>query len=159
MLSPKFRPPAIPQPANLAMGALAGWWSFCVIKAAGQDPGSGFILFFAILAAFFRIIVYISRVATPFNIWGRIATGRIVVPGFDKVFVTPLAVVVAAMLGSIVIKHSGAWYAVTESVVIAVVWCVLFGGGPTLRSWALTGQLRLRSPASFGANKQTIRQV
>jgi hypothetical protein len=160
MLSPKVRPPAISQRTNLALGTLAGWWSFCVIKASDMDPSSGgVVLVFAIVAALIRLAVYTIGVAAPFNIWGRLATGRIVVPGFDKVFVTPLAVVVAAIIGNILINHSGTWYAVTESAVIAVLWWVLFGGGPTLRSWALTGQFRFRSPAIAHANKQMVRPV
>jgi hypothetical protein len=160
MLSPKVRPPAISQRTNLALGVLAGWWSFCIIKATDMDPSSGgVILVFAILAALIRLVVYNIGVAAPFNIWGRIVTGRIVVPGFDKVFVTPLAVVVAAIVGNIMINHSGPWYPVTESIVIAFLWWVLFGGGPTLRNWALTGQFRIRPPANVNGNKIMIRPI
>jgi hypothetical protein len=81
------------------------------------------------------------------------------VPGFDKIFVTPLVVVIAANIGSFLINHSGKWYPVTESVVIAVLCWLLLGGGPTLRNWALTGQFRIRPPAILNANKQLIRQV
>jgi hypothetical protein len=162
MLSPKVRPPAISQRTNFALGALAGWWSYCIIKASpadATDPTSGFILFFAILAALARLGVYAIGLAAPFNIPGRIVTGRILVPGFDKVFMTPLAVVVTAIIGGIIINHSGDRFAVTASIVIAVLFWVLFGGGPTLRCWALTGQFRIRPPASVNANKQIIRQV
>lgn len=163
MLSPKVQPPAISQRTNLALGALAGWWSFCIfccMKANEADPmPGGVILFFAILAAVVRLGVYAIGVATPFNILGRITTGQILVPGFDKIFATPLAVVAAAIIGNIIINHSGAWYPVVEPIVISVLWWVLFGGGPTLRSWALTGQFRLRPPAIINANKQMIRQV
>jgi len=165
VLSPKVRPPAVSHRTTLALGALAGWWSFCLIKAASTDPDAdmsvvpGVILFFAIIAALTRLVAYGARTAPPFNIWGRIATGRIVVPGFDRIFVTPIAVVIGAIIGGAIIKHSGAWYAVADSIVIAVLWCILFGGGPTLRNWALTGQFRLRPPAIAGANKQSVRQV
>lgn len=163
VLSPKLRPPAVSQRTNLALGTLAGWWSFCLIKAFAIEPAdigsaSGVILVFTILAAFVRLGIYASGISTPFNIFGRIATGRIVVPGFDKIFATPIAVVIAALIGTMIVRRSGAWYPVTQSLVIAIVWCVLFGGGPTLRNWALTGQVRLRPPAMVG-NKQRIRQV
>jgi hypothetical protein len=160
MLSPKVQPPAISQRTNLALGALAGWWCFCIIRASDMDPvPAAVLLVCAVFAVMIRLLVYIIGTAPPFNIWGRIATGRIVVPGFDKVFVTPLAVVVWAMIGGIIINRSGAWYPVAESVVVAVLWWVLFGGGPTLRSWALTGQVRVRAPVIVNANRQLIRQA
>lgn len=158
-LSPKVRPPSVSQRTSVALGALAGWWSFCIIRGSGMDPLPEFVLFFAIFAAFIRVGVYRSGVVAPFNIWGRIVTGRIVVPGYDKVYVTPLAVVVLGVVACIVIKRSGAWYPVGESVMMAVIWSVLFSGGPTLRNWALTGLFRLRPPAMVNANKQTIRPV
>ncbi len=164
ILSPRLRPPSISHRTNLALSVLTGWWSFCLIKASDMDvsdvgSASDLILLFAMLAAFVRLGVYIGGISTPFDIFGRIATGRIVVPGFDRIFATPIAVVIAGIIGSMIIKRSGEWYPVTISVVIAVLWCVLFGGGPTLRNWALTGQFRLRPPTLVRANKQTIRQV
>ena len=160
MLSPKVQPPAISQRTNLALGALAGWWSFCIIKASDMDPvPAAILLFCAVFAAMIRLLVYIIGTAAPFNIWGRIVTGRIVVPGFDKVFATPLAAVILALIGGITINRSGAWYPVTESVLVAVLWWVLLGGGPTLRNWALTGQIRVRAPVIVNANRQLIRQA
>jgi hypothetical protein len=159
VLSPKIRPPAISPRTNLALGALAGWWSFCIIKASHMEPVPDIIVLFTIVAATLRLLIYAVGAAAPFNILGRLATGRIIVPGFDKIYVTPLAVVVAAMLGGTIVKRAGAWYPVTESIVIAVLWWMLFGGGPTLRNWALTGQFRRRTPAIVNSNKQTIRQV
>jgi hypothetical protein len=163
MLSPKVRPPSISQRTNLALGALAGWWSYCIfcfMKASGADPMPGaVILFFAIIAALARLGVYAIGVSTPFNLWGRISAGRLVVPGYDKIFVTPLAIIAAAIVGSIMINRSSGWNPLMDSIVIAVLWWILFGGGPTLRSWALTGQFRIRPPAIVNANKQMTRPV
>jgi hypothetical protein len=159
VLSPKILPPTISPRTNLALGALAGWWSFCIIKASQMDPLPEIIVLLTIVAATFRLLIYAAGAAAPFNILGRIATGRIIVPGYDKIYATPLAVVVAAMLGGIIIKRSGAWYPETESIVIAILWWVLFGGGPTLRNWALTGQFRRRAPAIVNSNRQMIKQV
>jgi hypothetical protein len=158
-LSPKTQPPAISQRTNLALGALAGWWSFCVIEASQMNPLPEFILVFSIFAALSRLGIYYSGVLAPFNILGRIVTGRLIVPRFDRIFLTPLAVVLTGILGCIIVKRSGQWYPQAESCVIAAIWFVLFGGGPTLRNWALTGQHRLRPPSRLSANKQMVRSV
>ena len=155
----EVRPVSVSITTNLALGALAGWWSFCIIESSQMDPVPELILLFAIIAALIRVGIYCSGVTTPFNIWGRISSGRIIVPGFDKVFLTSLAVVLAAILGDIIIKCSGPLYPVAESCVITLIWYMLFGGGPSLRNWALTGQHRLRPPPRLNASKQMLRPV
>jgi hypothetical protein len=158
-LSPKIRPRSISNRSNLALSTLLGWWSYCVIESSKMNPVPELILFLAILAAIFRLVIYGSGVAPPFNLWGRFASGRIIVPGFDKVFLTPLAAVLAAILGVIIIKRSGPSYPVAESCAIAAICYVLFGGGPTLRKWMLTGHHRLRPPARQNAKREMLRPV
>jgi hypothetical protein len=106
------------------------------------------------VAAFIRVAVYCAGVAPSFNLWGRISTGRLIVPGFDKVFLTPLAVVLLAIIGGMVVKRSGSWYPEVEACLIALISYVLFSGGPTMRNWILTGQHRFRPPTRMNAKKQ-----
>jgi hypothetical protein len=159
LLSPKIKTPSVSNRTNLALSLLIGWWSYCLIIASQMVPVSELMVLFAMLAAIFRLAVYGSSVATPFNFWGRMATGRIIVPGFDRVFVTPLAVALLSVITAIIVERSGHWYPVTESCAIAAIWYLLFGGGPSLRNWILTGQLRLRPPARTNANKRMFRPV
>jgi len=158
-LSPKVQCYSVSLRTSVCLSALFGWWSFCLIKRLGIEPLPELIVFFAIFAATFRLVIYCSGVTPPFNVWGRFASGRIVVPGFDKVFLTPLATVLLGIVGGMIIRRSGSWYPVTECCLIALVWFVLFTGGPTLRNWILTGQHRFRSPARLNANKQQLRSV
>lgn len=162
-LSPKMRRIMVPQRVNIALGALAGWWSYCIIRSSDADPDGlqVLILFFALFGALIRLGIYSAGVAAPFNILGRIVTGRIIIPGYDKIFVAPLAVVIAGVIGEIVVKRSGSWYPVTGSIAFAVIWWVLFGAGPSIRNWALTGQHRLRAPRIVGSssNRQMVRPV
>lgn len=158
-LSPKVQPASVSLLTGISLSTLLGWWSFCVIERSTMEPAPEFILLFAIFAALIRVAVYCSGVMAPFNVWGRITSGRIIVPGYDKIYLTPLAVVLVAILGSIIIKRSGAWHPTAESCVIAVIWFVLFSGGPTLRNWALTGQHRLRPPTRLNASKQAMRSI
>ena len=156
-LSPKVQPPKVSVRANLAWSTLFGWWIFCVIENSKMDPLPELILMFAIFAAAIRLGIYCNGVTPPFNVWGRFVSGRIIVPGFDKVFLTPIAVVLAAILGVIIVKRSGAWYPAAEAVVFAAVWFLLLGGGPSLRNWILTGQFRLKPPNRLNANRQVLR--
>ena len=108
-LSPKLCGKPISRGATLMLGALAGWWSFCIMEAAHDQLSAEVIVLFAVFAAGMRLAIYCAGLAPAFNLWGRIASGRTLMPGFDKVFVTPLATVAVAILGGIIIKHSGSW--------------------------------------------------
>ena len=77
-------------------------------------------------------------------------------PGMELVVAAQKSV---ALLGVIVVKRSGPLYPMAEACLIAVVWWVLCGGGPTLRNWTLTGQFRMTPPVRLQANKQLIRPV
>jgi len=158
-LSPKTELPSVSQRNSVCLGALFGWWSFCFTESATPGPLPELIVFFAFIAGMFRFAIYGNKVSPPFNVWWRIASGRILVPGFDIIFLTPLATVLVAIVGGMIIKRSGSWYPEVEAGVIAVMWYLLFGGGPTLRKWMLTGQFRLRPPARINANKQQLREV
>ena len=159
VLSPKIERRPIPTSTSFFMSALAGWWTYCVIKSSAMESLPGLVLAFASVAAAMRLLIYCARVAPPFNVWGRIASRQFVLPGFDKVFLTPLAVILMGVVGGMIIRRSGLWYPVAESCVIGLLWFVLFTGGPTLRNWILTGQLRFRAGPAYRSNNQMLRPV
>ena len=145
-LSPKVEFPSVSTRTSLCLGLLFGWWTFCLSKALELTLPSGFILFLTVVLAGIRLLIYCGSVATPFNIWGRLASGRLVLPGFDRVFVTPLGVIVLAALGGAYIRGAGSQAAVAGACVVSLLWFVLLAGGPGLRNWLLTGQHRHRAP-------------
>ena len=158
-LSPKIRPVTVSHLTSVCLGTLFGWWSYCFIECARPDPLPELLMLFSFITAFFRLATYVNGTTSPFSLWSRIVWGRILVPGFDKIFLTPLLAVVVGVLGGMLVKHSGDWVPVTESCIFGLIWYVLFAGGPTLRNWILTGQHGFRSPARLNANKQLLRPV
>ncbi len=157
VLGPKIRCLSIPTPAAFGFSALFGWWSFCLIECAQDGPPPEAIIVLTALIAFMRVGIYCSGVVTPFNIFGRFASGKLIIPGFDQVFLTPLVAVLVSLAGGIIIRHSGSWYPFVDAVVIGLICLVLFGGGPTRRKWVLTGDLRFSLPRR--ANNRLLRQV
>lgn len=157
-LSPKIKPPSVSHRTNLAVATVIGWWCYCIVLSTQMDPLPELILVFAFLVAAFRLVIYCNGVVPPFNFLGRIRSGRLIVPGFDKIFLAPLAVVAVAVVGGIIIKRSGPWYPMAEALVVAAVWLVLCGAGPTLSGWVLTGYHRLAPPRRGNSNRQ-VREV
>ncbi len=158
-LSPKIVIRSISTSTSFILSALAGWWTYCVVKSSQMDSLPGLILTFAVVAALTRLAVYCSGVVPPFNVLGRIASGRIVLPGFDNVFLTPLAVVLAGVVGGMIIRRSASCYPAAEAFIMALLLLVLFIGGPSHRKWVLTGRHRFRPPSKVGANNQLLRPV
>lgn len=158
-LSPKVGNAPIAASTSLALSALFGWWTYCAIVSLEIPPSAAALLFFAVMAALMRLGIYCSGVVPSFNLWGRFASGRIIVPGFDQVWVTPLVVIALATAGGVAVRHAGGWYPEVTAGVVALLWWALLSGGPTMRTWVLTGQHRYRSPARLGASKQFLRPI
>jgi hypothetical protein len=141
------------------LGLLVGWWIFCIMNAAEAESSAGLLLFCAVIAAVVRLGIYCNGLGPPFSLRGRIATGRIIVPGFDQVFLTPVVVIALAVAGGAIIRHSGAWHQVATACVVALISFALLNGGPKLQTWLLTGQHRRHPPGHLGTNKQLLRPI
>jgi len=159
MLSPKYEDKTISTSTSLAVSALVGWWTFCIIVNSKGEPLPGLVVAFAVAAATVRWLIYCAGVTPPFSVWGRIASRRLILPGFDRVFLTPLAVILVGIMGGVIVRHAGAWYPVAESCATTILWFVLLSGGPTLRNWMLTGQFRFRPSPAVRGNNQMLRRV
>jgi hypothetical protein len=145
-LSPKADLGSVTVSAGLCLSLLFGWWTYCGVVGTALPAAPELILPFALIAAFVRLGIYATGVTAPFNLRGRIGSGRLLIPGFDKIFLTPIAVVILAIVGSVIIRRSGSWYPEAESATVAITWFAVFSGGPTLRNWLLTGQVRFPGP-------------
>ena len=158
-LSPKVEFLSVSSSTSFFVSLLFGWWTFCAIVGLEIESSPAAILFLGAVAAVVRFAMYCSGLGPSFNLWGRLASGRIIVPGFDRVVVTPLIVLALAVAGGVVIRHSGSWYPAASACLVGLLWFTLLAGGPTMRRWILTGQHRYHSPARLGANKQLLRPI
>ena len=109
---------------------------------AGSDSFSFFSLLFCFYAAFGRLINYIRGCAPPISFLGRIFTGRIIIPRYDVVFVTPLLALFAAIAAAAWAGSHGFGDTLTAACTITVFLLVILNGGPSLSKWRLTGAYR-----------------
>lgn len=145
-LSPKGRPALLSSEASFALALLSGWWVYCLLAAADADISSSFLLFFAGVVASTRVFIYINGAAAPINIWGRLFSGRLIQPGFDVVFLAPLAAFTVAFLGAVAIRHwPFARWALCAATWALTTW-ILLAAPPSLSAWTLTGRLRFHPP-------------
>mgnify|MGYP000517743457 CR=1 FL=1 len=64
--------------------------------------------------------VYLHQVAAPISVFGRLRTGRLVIPGFDKVFVVPALAFVASIALVSTLPDLGASTALTVAAAVSV---------------------------------------
>lgn len=103
-----------------------------------------------------RLYYYQLQHAAPISILGRIATGRLVIPGYDKVFIGPLVIAAVAAGLPAMLGRIGVPFEAAGGVSVTLVLLAYFLIPPSLRSWQLTGTHRMRRKP-FGAANQLTR--
>jgi hypothetical protein len=161
-LQPKFTEVTISWRHVFLLSLLLGWWLHALaallrfhsvqvrkLVESGEsaiEVLSFFSSFGITLLVAIRIALYCSGYMPPISLWGRLWTLRWIIPGYDKVFLAPLACGVVAWVGPLLLEGWGLelWYGMPISIGLALF--IGLGGGPSLKSWRLTGQYRLTAP-------------
>jgi hypothetical protein len=99
-----------------------------------------------ISAATLRLFRYTTYCAAPLSLWGRIRTGRLIIPGYHRVFVAPLVASLISVCVPMLLLQleapapAAAFLGVLLSLIAAI------GLGPTMSQWVLTGEFRISRP-------------
>ena len=133
----------------LVIGLLAGWWFFVAgyhlrhLRTIDIDLAGNFARLIFPGCVIARIFVYCHGYVPPLSLLGRVAHGRLIIPGYDQVLVAPLL----AVLAFVAAHYLPLWTGLPELIalpmgVTAVCW-ILLGMGPSLNDWRLTGNHRI----------------
>ena len=152
-LSPKLKSPSVSGKRTVQTAFLLGWSYFCIATNAEYQSASSLIVAFASFAALFRAGVYSTGCSPSFNIAGRLATGRLILPGYDKILAPSGFALLIAFLGAWLVKLSGESHRIVEAGLIVAIMAMLLGSGPRLQTWRLTGMHRfVRTNPKNGQN-------
>ena len=158
-LTPKLDYYSVSIGPALLWSLLMAWWTYCLNSRLETPAFPGGVIAFAVVGALTRFVIYCSTVTPPFSIPARIMTGRLLLPGFDRVFITPLVAVIAGILGAALVRRSGSYYLRVESFMIGLLWFILLHGKPTLRNWLLTGYHRYSPPRLVKGTRQAFKPI
>jgi hypothetical protein len=127
---------------------LAGWWLYAVASLpsdAGLRLGIVLTVHLAAVALLVacRLVAYRTGHKPPINAWGRLWTFRWIIPGYDKVFLGPLAAVLIGVLLPEFSVAQGLEPEIALPLSLSVAMLACFCIGPSLLDWHLTGQHRL----------------
>jgi hypothetical protein len=134
-----------------AISVLSGWAAFTGVECFDRLRGlpretAEFWLAATMLGltmALIRMSIYISRHHSPLSLLGRIATGRVLIPGYDRVYMAPAAVLLTSILVPLLLSRLAAPAPVIAGATVSATFFVAFGAGPSLIDWHLTGDHRL----------------
>jgi hypothetical protein len=156
------------------IAALAAWWVYvfgCKLWAAAlannhltmreqrENVSIGLtvvLMIGAIIMATVRITLYrISERFPPISLWGRIRTFRWIIPGFDRIFVAPVVIIVTALAAPRTLLDWGYNPPLAHSISAGLAVAVALLVGPTTKQWTLTGSYRIL-PGVFGNRPQNM---
>lgn len=144
----------------ICISLLAGWWMHVAdvfwLRFQLQEQFNPVVFIgFAIVAALppIRAAFYFLEHRPPIGLWGRILTGRWIIPQYDVIFVAPLLAMVCGValpMGGLTIPLLRP-YLLTAVIPVTTTLMLLinFGIGPELRVWHFTGRHRLVSLGSM----------
>ncbi len=136
---------------------LLGWWLYCVLSLIANPLRAHWSWLAMWLAAAkgisMRCLIYCIDYRPPISFWGRLWTGRWLIPRYDHVLVTPVLICLVACFMPRVLT---AWQTPADAVfpiTTSLVALVALNMPPSFERWRLTGFHRI-VPGTMQLSKQ-----
>lgn len=146
LLRPTPRASGVRLADGTAVSLLLGWWFYAIAANVSANERGGLIFFataIVIVAAAGRLAFYCENFWWPISLWGRIWTGRWIIPAYDRVLAAPLLAVTALFSGTACLIVWGREYSAGPGLLAAIPMWILLCAGPNLAAWQLTGGHRI----------------
>ena len=145
---------------RLLIGPLVGWYAFIVLFMSADETLAAVaalpyaaVLFLAVIG---RLLLYCLEYHPPISLWGRLWTLRLVIPGYDYVFLAPLATLLLGIAAPAILFALGAPAEIYWPISLAGLLLAAMNLGPSLAHWRLTGAYRLAPTMSNQKEYQRI---
>jgi hypothetical protein len=162
-IRPQEVAPSIAYRDGTMLSLLVGWWAFVMLSYVPSDHRfevgcvlTGFACQFAVLT---RLAAYCWGYAPPINVWGRIFTLRWIIPGYDQVFLAPLATIGVTVGAIWAQRHLNIPAGIAAPLTFATIFLFTLNGAPTLKRWRLTGNHRLSPAILMSSKKSEVTEV
>ena len=161
LLHAKVRPAFFGKDDRLALALLAGWWAWVLFSVPGAEEmalGVGPMLYTGLLGLVLavRLSIYCANYRPPISLWGRIFTLRWIIPGYDRVFLTPLATLGLGLTLPYALFKMQLDPALVLGLSLPPFLIAGMLGGPPLWQWRLTSPARLVPGAR---NQQLVEEI
>ncbi len=145
--------------------ALIGWFVFCVLTFQNADFFTNHfkrseIVYACItigeMIALVRWCAYQANCHAPISFWGRIRSGRWIIPGYDRALAAPLLLALLAGVLPYVLDALRLPIPLLAGIFMCVMCGLAFSLGPAMWRWRLTGQYQMPPPVQ-GLRSTTAR--
>jgi hypothetical protein len=131
---------------------LLSWWIDC-IAALFPEPRQqfgyfGIVSMVIIAVPIIRLVIYVRGYAPPLTLWARIRLFKLILPGYDRIFVGPVCSLLAGPMTLALLTSLGVPFDIGYSVALGMMVLVALLTPPSLRRWRLTGGHRMVSTIS-----------
>jgi hypothetical protein len=157
-LAPVAPPKPVPAYVALATSAMVGWWTYCLTWRSWSGKATRLDLYavgavVAFGAALIRFAAYRAGSGPPLSLFGRLRTGRWVIPDYDTVYLMPLVTFAASVASAAGLVFVGASPAVVAGVTVGLTTFTALILPPTRARWLLTSprQIEVRAASGGGA--------
>jgi len=136
-------------PMDLVLCCIVVSWWFFVISSLAADHSdrvailSIFCILTMMLSPWIRLWLYVVAYRSPISFWGRIWTGRWIIPGYDQILIAPVCSIFSGPLVLYLLHVSAVSLEYSLPVASGVATVVAVIVPPRLRRWRLTGNHRL----------------
>ncbi len=144
---------------EVVVGCMLGSWWLFVLTSFFRDPNDRLKILVIPFCIFWftipiiRLTIYLDGYIAPISFWGRIRTGRWIIPGFDHVFIIPLFIVAIGPLSVYSLRASGLPLDVCMMIGTGLMALVSVIAPPRLRRWRLIGRHRIVPAIPTGQSK------
>ncbi|MHC4083754.1 MAG: hypothetical protein ACYSWZ_03785 [Planctomycetota bacterium] len=126
------------------LSLLLTWWLHVIFWiAGGPHLFIGLLIMLPICVALFRAIIYAGIYRPPISLLGRIFTGRLIIPGYDMIFIAPIYILLAGTLLPFALGLLGVNLTLIIEISFFMIFFLAFSLPPNLREWRLTGAHRI----------------
>jgi hypothetical protein len=144
---------------------LVSWWLFVLTSRITESDARLATLTLAwgsavVAGPLGRLGLYVQGYQSPLSLWGRIMTLRLIIPGYDQVFVAPICTMLAGPICLGILMAAGVPLEISLSVATGLTVLVALIMPPRLRHWRLCGRHCIRHVAvQYPSNASNLVQA
>ena len=137
--------PALLHRKDKVLLSLAGGWGAALYSYVNRGNSENLTILFSIflLLALFSRLPFIANMKSPINLLGRLFTGRLIIPGYDRIFFPTLLSSTVLYVLLYIINSINIFPSIAAGVAYGIAIFILCTTEPSLHKQQLTGPCRL----------------
>ena len=122
---------------------LLTWWLHVIRWAIDEPYNLKPLAILSVYVAVTRAFFYALKYRPPISLAGRIFTGRLIIPGYDKIFIAPICILLVGIPLPFALSFFGLNEVWSFEICFFLIFFLALSLPPKLNTWLLTGPYRI----------------